>query len=65
MCDRPPVRVRPVSRSESVVHFALAGTTWVSQTHGVQNHAVGEDARFVLDVNRCLYFDAAGRRLAA
>jgi hypothetical protein len=37
----------------------------VSQTHGVQNHAVGEEARFVLDVERCLYFDGAGRRLVA
>ncbi len=59
------VLICEISGSESVVHFALAGTTWVSQTHGVQNHPVGEDARFVLDVERCLYFDAAGRRLAA
>jgi glycerol transport system ATP-binding protein len=54
-----------ISGSESVIHFALGGTTWVSQSHGVQTHAVGESARFALDVNRCLYFDAEGRRLAA
>jgi glycerol transport system ATP-binding protein len=58
------VLICEISGSESVVHFALAGTTWVSQTHGVQIHAVGEEARFVLDVARCLYFDADGRRLA-
>ncbi len=59
------VLICEISGSESVVHFALAGTTWVSQTHGVRNHPVGAEARFVLDVSRCLYFDAAGRRLAA
>jgi len=58
------VLICEISGSESVVHFALAGTTWVSQTHGVQIHAVGEEARFMLDVARCLYFDADGRRLA-
>ena len=47
------------------MHFALAGTTWVSLARGVQSRTVGEQARFTLDVDRCLYFDAAGRRLAA
>ncbi|MBI5718553.1 MAG: ABC transporter ATP-binding protein [Burkholderiales bacterium] len=67
--ERVPVTGRvlicEISGSESVVHFALAGTTWVSQAHGVQIHPVGEEAQFALDVDRCLYFDAAGRRLAA
>jgi glycerol transport system ATP-binding protein len=58
------VLICEISGSESVVHFALAGTTWVSLAHGVQRHAVGEQARFALDVERCLYFDATGRRLA-
>lgn len=58
------VLICEISGSESVVHFALAGTTWVSQVHGVQSHPVGEQARFALDVERCLYFDAAGRRVA-
>jgi glycerol transport system ATP-binding protein len=59
------VLICEISGSESVVHFALAGTTWVSLAHGVQRHPVGEQARFALDVERCLYFDAHGRRLAA
>jgi len=59
------VLICEISGSESVVHFALAGTTWVSQAHGVQLHPVGEEASFALDAERCLYFDAAGRRLAA
>ena len=59
------VLVCEISGSESVVHFALGGTTWVSQAHGVRSHPVGEQARFALAVEHCLYFDAAGRRLAA
>jgi glycerol transport system ATP-binding protein len=59
------VLICEISGSESVVHFELAGTTWVSLAHGVQRHAVGAQARFTLEVERCLYFDAAGRRLAA
>jgi glycerol transport system ATP-binding protein len=62
-----PVRGRllisEISGSESVLHFALAGGTWVSQAHGVRTHAVGESVSFALDVAQCLYFDAAGRRL--
>jgi len=58
------VLISEISASESVVHFALAGTTWVSQAPGVRSHAVGEDAGFALDVARCLYFNGAGRRLA-
>jgi glycerol transport system ATP-binding protein len=59
------VLISEISGSESVVHFALAGTTWVSLAHGVRSHPVGEQAGFALDVGRCLYFDAGGRRLAA
>jgi glycerol transport system ATP-binding protein len=59
------VLICEISGSESVVHFALAGTTWVSQARGIRRHAVGEEAQFALDVSRCLYFDATGRRLAA
>jgi glycerol transport system ATP-binding protein len=59
------VLICEISGSESVVHFNFAGTTWVSLAHGVQPHAVGEDAPFALDTARCLYFGADGRRLAA
>jgi glycerol transport system ATP-binding protein len=69
--DQPGVPVRgrvlisEISGSESVVHFALAGGTWVAQSHGVRSHAVGADAAFSLDVAQCLYFGADGRRLGA
>lgn len=57
------VLISEISGSESVVHFALAGTTWVSLTRGVHSHAVGEEVPFALDVAQCLYFDADGRYL--
>jgi glycerol transport system ATP-binding protein len=59
------VLISEISGSESVVHFTLAGTTWVSLAQGVRSHKVGEQAPFALDVAQCLYFDAQGRRLAA
>ena len=62
---RGRVLICEISGSESVVHFAFAGGTWVSQVHGVQSRAVGDDADFALDIEHCLYFDRGGRRLAA
>jgi glycerol transport system ATP-binding protein len=62
---RGRVLICEISGSESVVHFGFAGTTWVSLAHGVQPHPVGEDAPFALDIARCLYFGADGRRLTA
>lgn len=58
------VLISEISGSESVIHFALAGSTWVSQAHGVRSHAVGENAGFALDVAQCLYFGASGERLS-
>jgi glycerol transport system ATP-binding protein len=60
-----PVLISEISGSESVVHFELAGGTWVSQSHGVRSLPVGQQAGFALDVAHCLYFDSSGRRLAA
>jgi len=60
-----PVLISEISGSESVIHFGLAGGTWVSLAQGVRSHTVGEAATFALDVEHCLYFDDQGRRLAA
>jgi glycerol transport system ATP-binding protein len=60
-----PVLISEISGSESVIHFRLAGGTWVSLAHGVRSHTVGEPTSFSLDVEHCLYFDDGGRRLAA
>jgi glycerol transport system ATP-binding protein len=60
---RGRVLVSEISGSESVVHFAFADGEWVATTPGVHSLRVGDDADFGLDVARCLYFDADGRRL--
>jgi len=59
------VLIAEISGSESVVHFDLDGLTWVSLSHGVHRFAVGERARFTLDVTQCLYFAPDGARVAA
>jgi glycerol transport system ATP-binding protein len=62
---RGKVLISEINGSESVVHFDLAGSTWVSLSHGVRAHDVGAVADFSLAVERALYFDANGQRLAA
>ena len=55
------VSIAEISGSDSVVHFDLQGSTWVSQSHGVRAFAVGASAAFALDVARGLYFAPDGR----
>jgi glycerol transport system ATP-binding protein len=57
------ILITEISGSESVVHFNLGGLTWVSLSHGVRRFAVGGQARFALDVARCLYFAPDGARV--
>jgi glycerol transport system ATP-binding protein len=58
------VLVTEISGSESVVHFELAGHTWVSQSHGVHRFEVGAQARLYADVGRALFFDPSGSPVA-
>jgi glycerol transport system ATP-binding protein len=58
------VLVTEISGSESVVHFELAGHTWVSQSHGVHPFEVGEQAQLYADVGRALFFEPSGKRVA-
>jgi len=58
------VLVTEISGSESVVHFDLAGQTWVSQSHGVHPFEVGAEARLYADVGRALFFDPSGQLVA-
>jgi glycerol transport system ATP-binding protein len=61
---RGRVLVTEISGSESVIHFELAGHTWVSQSHGVHPFEVGEQAQLYADVGRALFFDLSGKRVA-
>jgi glycerol transport system ATP-binding protein len=58
------VLVTEISGSESVVHIDVGGQTWVSQSHGVHPHQVGEMATFHADVSHALFFDSAGKRVS-
>jgi len=60
-----PVSIAEISGSESVVHFGVDGTTWVSQSRGICRFAVGEVASFRLEVGRGLYFAPDGRCVSA
>ncbi|MEM9146559.1 MAG: ABC transporter ATP-binding protein [Pseudomonadota bacterium] len=57
------VQVTELSGSESVVHFDMGGQSWVSLSHGIHGHEVGEAARFRLDLTGAFYFAADGRRV--
>jgi len=55
------VSITEISGSDSVVHFDLDGSTWISQAQGIHRFDVGETAGFRLDVARGLYFAPDGR----
>ena len=55
------VLITELSGSESVVHFAIAGQTWVSQSHGVHAFEVGDTARLHADIGRALVFAPDGQ----
>jgi glycerol transport system ATP-binding protein len=59
------VSIAEISGSDSVVHFDLDGSTWVSQSHGIHRFDVGETAGFRLDVARGMYFATDGRCVSA
>lgn len=59
------VLVTELSGSDSVIHFDLAGLTWVSQSHGVHAFEVGERTTFYVDVSQCMYFSEDEERVAA
>jgi len=61
ICGR--IIVTELSGSESVAHFDLDGVTWISQSRGVHNFAVGSEADFCIDINGCMFFDNDDNRI--
>lgn len=55
------VLVAELSGSESVIHFDMNGSTWVSQSHGIHPFAVGDTAKLFVDVDRSFFFGADDR----
>ncbi|MHA1522936.1 MAG: ABC transporter ATP-binding protein [Alphaproteobacteria bacterium] len=54
---RGEVLITELSGSESTIHFAVDGHTWVCQARGIHALDVGAEAEFFVDVGNCLYFD--------
>ena len=59
------VLITEISGSESVAHFELGDSSWVSQSHGVHPFQVGERHAFFLDIDQCLYFGPDDKLIAA
>lgn len=62
---RGKVLVTELSGSESVVHFAMGTSTWVSQSNGIHPFEIGAEAQLFMDANRFFYFDADDSLVAA
>lgn len=58
------VLVTELSGSESVIHFRIGETTWVSECHGIHPFKVGTSARLFVDVSQAMLFAADGRLVA-
>lgn len=58
------VLVTELSGSESVIHFRIGETTWVSESHGIHPFEVGTSARLYADMSRAILFEADGRFVA-
>ena len=58
------VIITEISGSESVIHFALGGRTWVSQSHGIHRFEVGAQARLYADTDQILYYKPDGELAA-
>ncbi len=56
------VLVTELSGSESVIHLDVAGSTWVSQAHGIHPFEVGTHARLHVDIDQGLFFTPTGER---
>ena len=50
------VRITELSGSESVAHFRMGNSIWVSQTSGAHPYQVGEVRDFFIDIAHCFYF---------
>jgi glycerol transport system ATP-binding protein len=59
------VLVAELSGSESVVHFDMKGTTWVSQSAGIHAMPLGSSARMHVDLSQAFLFGSDGRLIEA
>jgi glycerol transport system ATP-binding protein len=66
--DAPSVQgrvlVTELSGSESVIHFDMNGSTWVSQSHGIHPFEVGSRATLYVDLDKSLFFGSGGELIS-
>jgi glycerol transport system ATP-binding protein len=58
------VQITELSGSESTIHFEHGPLHWVSQSHGIHAVQVGTTIQLYIDVDRCMYFNVAGKLVA-
>lgn len=54
------VNVTEISGSDSVIHIQFGDGSWVSESHGVHPHKMGEAIELYLNLDQCLLFDDKG-----
>ena len=59
------VIVAELSGSESVIHFDMAGQTWVSQSSGIHPFPIGSSAKMAVDVDQAFFFGSDGKLIEA
>ncbi len=57
------VKVAELSGSESIIHFDMLGSPWVSLTAGIHPYGAGDKADLYMDVSRGFYFGQDGRMI--
>ncbi len=58
------IRITELSGSESVAHFRMGESIWISQTSGAHPYRVGEIRDFFIDTTHCFYFTPDGKLAA-
>ncbi|MGI9301538.1 MAG: ABC transporter ATP-binding protein [Gammaproteobacteria bacterium] len=59
------VQIAEISGSESVTRVEVAGNNWVSESHGIHPHKVGDSVELFINLERCLYFRSDGELIEA
>lgn len=54
------VQVTEISGSDSVIHVLFEEGIWVSESHGIHPHKVGDTIDLYLNLKQCLLFDEQG-----
>ena len=51
------IQIAEITGSDSIIRLSVEGNNWVSESAGIHVFDVGDKANFVIDTDRCLYFD--------